>query len=132
MSAQFSNPPGVNKPEAYSQLCRVGDTLYLAGQAAQNEHGDVVGVGDIAAQADQVLRNIGAILESQGAGFADLVSIRVYVTDVAFRGAVAAARDRYLVEPLPPSTFLVVKSLAFPELLVEIDAIAHVGGHSTD
>ena len=92
----------------------------------------MVGVGDIAAQADQVLRNIGAILESQGAGFADLVSIRVYVTDVAFRGAVAAARDRYFKPPFPPSTFLVVKSLAFPELLVEIDATAHIGGYATD
>ena len=104
----------------------------MAGQGALDEHGIVVGVGDIATQADQVLRNIGAILESQGAGLADLVSIRVYVTDVAFRGAVAAARDRYFKPPFPPSTFLVVDALAFPELLVEIDAAAYVGGHSTD
>lgn len=124
MPAEFSNPAGVYQPAAYSQLCRVGNTLYVAGQTAQDEQGDIVGVGDIAAQAEQAFRNVGTILESQGAGFSDITSMRIYVTDVDHRSAISGARERCFTPPLPPSTFLVVKGLAFPDLLVEVEVTA--------
>ena len=127
MPAEFSNPAGVYQPTAYSQLCRVGNTLYVAGQTAQDKQGDIVGVGDIAAQAEQAFSNVGTILESQGAGFSDITSMHIYVTDAAYRSAIAGARERCFTPPLPPSTILVVKGLTFPDLLVEVEVTATIG-----
>ena len=58
-----------------------------------------------------------------------IVKITVFIADIAYCAAIAAARERvYPHGRYPASTFLVVQSLARPELLVEIEAIAVIGG----
>jgi enamine deaminase RidA (YjgF/YER057c/UK114 family) len=126
---EWLNPPGVVAPLAhYSQVARVGDTLYISGQIAFDASGTVVGIGDALAQARQCWRNLVAILEHFGATPRHLLKITTFITHPAYRPLVAEARDEVFSEPpYPPSTLVVVQSLAEPHFLVEIEAVAHIG-----
>ncbi len=123
------NPPGVHTPQAnYSHVTRVGNTLYISGQLALDPDGNLVGAGDAAAQAEQCYRNVKAIVEHFGGTLDDIVKITQYITDLAYRPLVAGPRDRYLGTPGPASTLVVVKGLAAPDYLVEIEALAILEG----
>jgi len=119
------NPPGVHTPQAnYSHVTRVGNTLYISGQLALDPDGKLVGEGDAEAQAEQCYRNVKTIVEHFGGSMDDVVKITQYITDLAYRPLVARPRDRYLGTPGPASTLVVIKGLAMPECLVEIEATA--------
>ncbi len=83
-----SNPAGVAKPIRgyYSNCVRVsaGPLLFISGQVALDPEGRIVGKGDVRAQTVQVLENIRMILRANGADMEDVVSVTVYVTDIAF------------------------------------------------
>jgi len=118
-------PPFIHKTAGYSHAVRAGNTLYIAGQVALDADGNLVGEGDIEAQVAQVWQNLKAVLGHAGGTVEDIVKITVFTTDIAYRPAIAAARDAVFPNGrYPASTFLVVQSLARPELLVEIEAIA--------
>ena len=122
------NPPGVHPPQAnYSHVTRVGNTLYISGQLGLGSDGTLVGAGDAEAQAEQCYRNIQAIVEHFGGSMDDVVKITQYITDLAYRPLVARPRDRFLGTPGPSSTLVVIKGLAMPECLVEIEAVAVIG-----
>ena len=119
------NPPGVHTPQAnYSHGTRVGNTLYISGQLPLDVDGKLVGLGDAEAQAEQCYRNVKAIVEHFGGAMDDIVKIGQYITDLAYRPLVAGPRARYLGTPRPASTLVVIKGLAVPEALVEIEAVA--------
>jgi enamine deaminase RidA (YjgF/YER057c/UK114 family) len=128
MPKERIQPEGMFRPPTYSHVVKAGDTVYLAGQTPVDEQGQVVGRGDITAQATQVFENIKKGLAAGGADFSDLVKITVYVTDPRFREAVAEVRRRYLsADALPASTLVVVAGLANPDYLIEIEVIAVIG-----
>ena len=119
------NPPGVHTPQAnYSHVTRVGNSLYISGQLGLDADGNLVGQGDAAAQAEQCYKNIQAVIEHFGGTMDDVVKITQYITDLAYRPLVARPRDTYLGTPGPASTLVVVKGLAAPDYLVEIEALA--------
>ncbi|HKZ05305.1 MAG TPA: RidA family protein [Methylomirabilota bacterium] len=123
------NPDGVSKGRAtlYSHCVRVTNpsaTLYFAGQLARDENGQTVGVGDIRAQTEQVIKNIRTILRAEGADLENLVKVTVYTTDMRFFDAIAEVRRRYFTGSLPASTMVEVSKLAQPDLLIEIEGIA--------
>ena len=126
MPKETLNPEGLFKPERYSQVVRFGDLVFIAGQTAQDVQGNVVGKGDIEAQAEQVLQNLERALAAVGGTLDDIVMMRTYITDLSYRDAVGRARGRHFRGPLPASTLLVVKGLANPDYLLEIDAVAAV------
>ncbi|MEV2269523.1 Rid family hydrolase [Nonomuraea africana] len=107
----------------YSHAVRVGDMLYVSGQAAFDERGAVVGEGDMTTQAEVVFQNIGKILADQGADFADIAFIRTYLTDLDLRMEYGAVRRKYLTGPPPASTTVEVSKLFMPGLLLEVDLI---------
>jgi reactive intermediate/imine deaminase len=116
---------GIHKTSGYSHGVRAtGATLYIAGQIALDPTGTLVGKGDIIAQAAQVFENLKAVLASAGATFRDVVKLTVFTTDLAYRPKIAEVRGRYIAEEFPASTFLVISSLASPDYLLEIEAIA--------
>ena len=122
------NPPGVHTPQAnYVHVTRLGNTLYISGQLGLDSDGNLVGPGDAEAQAEQCYRNIKTIIEHCGGTMDDIVKITQYLTDLAYRPLVARPRDKYLGTPGPASTLVVVKGLAAPEYLVEIEALAVLG-----
>jgi enamine deaminase RidA (YjgF/YER057c/UK114 family) len=102
-------------------------TVHTAGQVAVDESGAVVGAGDLAAQTEQAMRNVGLALAAAGATFADIVKITTYVVNYKpeHRAVIGKARAPFFAGGTPPASTLVgVAALALPEWLVEIEAVA--------
>jgi 2-iminobutanoate/2-iminopropanoate deaminase len=99
-------------------------TLYISGQITADDKGEIVGEGDIAAQTDQTLRNIGAILRSVGGTFDDIVSVTVFVTEMSGLAAIHEVRRKFFKPPYPASTLVQVNSLVDPRFMIEINAVA--------
>jgi 2-iminobutanoate/2-iminopropanoate deaminase len=115
---------GMHKTTGYSHAAKAGGFVFVAGQVAQDAEGTLVGRGDIEAQAVQVFENLKAVLTSAGATFEDVVKMTTYTTNLAYRPKIAEIRARYFKTYFPPNTFVVVSSLATPEYLLEIEAVA--------
>ena len=114
-------------PYAIAPGWQVGNLLFLSGQAAISEAGELVGVGDFDAQLVQVMANIDRVLAAGGSDRSRIVKVTIYLTDMANFPAIVDARRRYFTPPYPADTIVEVKSLALPELMLEIDVIAAVG-----
>jgi enamine deaminase RidA (YjgF/YER057c/UK114 family) len=117
-------PPGLHDPGQYAQCIRTGNTLYLAGQVGVDERGDLVGKGDVEAQAEQVWRNIGTILRAAGADYRSIVKLTTYLVDVGDRETAMRVRARYLADHLAASTLVGTTALAQPDFLIEVDVTA--------
>ena len=108
----------------FSQAIQVGNTIYLSGQVALDPDGNVVGKGDMKAQTRQAWENIKTILEVAGASLDDVVKITQFVTDMSRFMETQEVRREYFTDPPPAATTVEVKSLAFPDLLIEIEVMA--------
>ena len=129
-SIQFLNPDSMGKPlAAYSNIARVkaAEFLFIAGQVGIDQDGKAP--PDFEAQCALVFANIRAALESQGAGFANVVSFTSYLVhsqDIA-KFARYRAREFPRLYPgggYPPNTLLVVDRLVREDLLVEVAVVA--------
>ena len=126
-----TNPASVAPPMKphYSNSIRTnGPLLFIAGQVAMDADGKLVGEGDIRAQATQVLENIRAIVEANGAAMADLAQVTVYVRDIEAFSSISDIRERYFPADGPASAIVEVSALAWPEFLIEISAVAALPG----
>jgi reactive intermediate/imine deaminase len=108
----------------YSHAVAAGGFLFISGQVALDEQGQVVGKGNIEIQTDQVMKNLQKILSAENATFDDIVKIRVNLVNLEDRQRFHLVRKRYFKESLPASTLVIVKSLVDKDLLVEVEAIA--------
>ena len=116
---------GLNEPIShYTDAVRHGDLLFISGVAPLDAAGRLVGGGDVAAQARQVLANMGKILAAAGAGFEDVLKVTVYLTDVADRSKINPVRQEFFGKARPASTLIGVAALAVPGMKVEIEAVA--------
>ena len=102
--------------------------IYVSGQVAIDESGELVGKGDAAAQAVQVFKNIHRILTASGATINDIVKLNWYFKDMGDRTVIAAARDRFLGAHRPASTAVEVSRLVNEDWLIEVDCVAAVRG----
>jgi len=124
--ARVIQPPDVAPPVgAYSQAISTqgaGQTLHISGQVGFD------GAGQLAqgfeAQAEAAWKNIVRILAAAGMGPQDLVKVTTFVTDAGHLPLLAPVRTRHLGAARPASTVLVVRALARPEWLVEVEASA--------
>lgn len=117
--------PEQNLDNDLCQAVIAGKTIYLRGQVAQDlDTRANVGVGDPAAQAEQVMRNIDLLLREAGATLEHICKVTVYLTDIRYREPVYRVAGRWLRGVFPVFTGLVVVALARPEWVVEIDVIA--------
>jgi enamine deaminase RidA (YjgF/YER057c/UK114 family) len=117
--------PGQQLDNDLCQAVIAGDTIYLRGQVAQDLDTSVsVGIGDPAAQAEQVMRNIDTLLRECGSSLDHIVKATIYLTDIRHREPVYRVAGRWLKGVYPAFTGVVVVALARPEWLVEIDLIA--------
>lgn len=125
--ARIHTTPDPFEPFFISQGFRVDDLVFLSGQAAIDQDGNIVGAGDFDAQADQVFRNISDVLEAAGSGLDQVVKVTIYLTDMGNFPKVMELRQKWFSKPWPADTIVEVSSLALPELMIEIEAIATVG-----
>ena len=117
------------KPVAkYKMATRMegGRLLYIAGQVAWDASGNIVGKGDVRAQARQVFENLRGVLQAAGGDLSSLMKITTYITRIENFPAVAEARSAVFQGELPASTLIVVKALFHPDFLVEVEGVAAV------
>ena len=105
---------------------RLGNVLVLSGQASISEQGEIVGAGDFDAQAAQTFANIERVLGLGGAGLEDIFKVTIYLTDMAHFPKIMELRQRHFTPPYPADTIVEVRSLALPELMIEIEVMAMV------
>ena len=98
--------------------------LYCAGQASVDDNGKPVHAGDMRTQIEQAFRNLETVLKASGYGFANLVRLNFYTTDVDAFLAAGDVVGRCLAGSAPPGTLLGISKLAFPGLMIEMEATA--------
>jgi enamine deaminase RidA (YjgF/YER057c/UK114 family) len=104
-----------------SMVVRAGNHIFLRGQTAMDLDGRIVGIGDPAAQAENAMKCAKILLEEAGATLADVCKVTIYITEREYREPVYQVVGRWLKGVYPVSTGLIVKGLAKPEYLMEID-----------
>lgn len=110
----------------YSQAVWAGDFLFVSGQICLDpETGELAGT-DAATQAEQVLKNVGAILESQQLGFQDVVKATVFAKNMEDFAAVNEVYGRFFTSDFPARAFVEVARLP-KDVLVEIEVVAYRG-----
>lgn len=108
---------------AYNHGVRIGNFLFTAGQIPLNPDTNELVEGDIEVQTEQVLKNLGAILEHEGLGYEHLIKTTLFLADMGDFGRVNAVYGRYIPEPFPARSAIQVAAL--PKLArIEIEAIA--------
>jgi 2-iminobutanoate/2-iminopropanoate deaminase len=110
---------------AYSQAIRTGDLVFTAGQLGIDPASGELAEG-IAAQAEQALRNLGAILEAADSGLDRLVKVTVFLADIGDWPALNEVYTRVVPEPFPARSAFAVRDLPLGAR-VEIEAVAAVG-----
>ena len=135
MTKEFINPRALpNWEQSFTQVITVSPvatakTIYISGQVAVDKDQNLIGEGDLAAQAMQAFQNLETALAAGGATTADVVRMNIYVKDYKPENAapVSEALRRYFPHKhLPTSTWLGVQALAKDGFLIEIDAVAVV------
>ena len=107
----------------YSQAIVAGDLVFCAGQGAIDPATQALLLGTIEEETERTLRNLGAVLDAAGAGFADVVKTTVFLTDLAEFAAMNAVYATFFPDPPPART--TVQVAALPKgFRVEIEAIA--------
>ena len=131
MTKQTHNPPELFNSLQYgfSQMVSSsgGTTIHMSGQVAWDENQNIVGAGDLAIQTQQTFKNIDTALKTIGASINDVVSMRIYIVGEQMEnsGCVGATlREWFSAENAPATTWLGIHSLAQPDFLIEIEAIA--------
>jgi 2-iminobutanoate/2-iminopropanoate deaminase len=120
--------PDPYEPYRISQAMRVGDLLFVSGQAAIDVDGQLVGAGDFDAQAEQAFTNLQLVLEAGGSSMRDVVKVTIFLTDMTNFPKIVELRGKWFSEPYPADTIIQVVALALPELVIEIEAVAVVRG----
>lgn len=111
----------------FCMVVKAGRDVFLRGQTGMSLDGVFEGAGDAGAQARVAMDNVATLLGDAGATLADAMHATIYVTDRAWlRPTLRAVVERFAGAPVP-ITVLVVKGLAAPEILMEVDVRAHVG-----
>lgn len=130
-SVQYINPETLHKNPAFTNVVVTTGpvkTVYVGGQDAVDAAGNIIGKGDIGAQAEQVLTNLQAALTAGGAALEHIIKWNVYVVHgQPLSPAFAVFQRVWGNRPNPPMiTMVFVAALAHPDFLVEMDAVAVV------
>ena len=131
-AVRIKTDPDPYEPFRLAQAYRVGDLIFVSGQAAIDLDGTIVGVGNFDAQAEQTFKNLASVLEAGGSSLAKIVKVTIFLKDMGNFGKIVGLREKFFTPPYPADTIVEITSLALPELEIEIEAIAMVEGEIVD
>lgn len=128
MTIQRITSPEVTEPApgTWSNCLKVGDTVYVSGLTARDKNLKPTGGGEYD-QAKLIFERIRHLVTATGGTMADVVKINMYLTRIEHREEVWRARREFFEGAFPVATLVEVSSLAQPEILVEIEAVAVLG-----
>ena len=110
----------------YTDAVRFGNLLFISGMMAVDKNQRVIGEGDVVAQARAVFGSLKRILESEGASFADVLKVTVFLQNIEDRARINPVRREFFGDARPASSLVEVARLAIPGLLVEVEAVAGI------
>jgi 2-iminobutanoate/2-iminopropanoate deaminase len=121
---QIVTRPDPYEPFRLSQGYRVGDLLFISGQAAIGDQGELVGKGDFDTQASQAFANLDRALRAGGSDLKHVIKVTIFLTDMSHFEKIVELRGRYFAPPYPADTIVEVRSLYSADAMIEIEAIA--------
>jgi reactive intermediate/imine deaminase len=110
----------------YTDAVRAGDLVFLSGLIAVDREGALVGADDVVAQARHVFESMRSVLHAAGGGFADVVKVTIFLTDMDDRPKINPVRQEVFGAARPASTLVEVSRLAVPGARIEVEAVAIV------
>lgn len=116
--------PGKGMDNDLCMAVRAGNRVFLRGQTGFDLDGNMTGVGDATAQAENAMSCVKILLEDSGAKLEHICKVTIYITDRSYREEVYEVVGRWLKGIHVCSTGLIVKGLALPEMMMEIDVEA--------
>lgn len=122
-SPHVAEPP----PGRWSNALRIGDLLFISGTVSRAPDGVTIEGSNEYEQAKLIFAKIRHLVEAAGGAMSDVVKVTIYVVNIKQNTEVWRARQEFFTGDFPCSTLVEVRSLATPEILVEIEAIAWVG-----
>jgi 2-iminobutanoate/2-iminopropanoate deaminase len=125
MLKRVHTTPDVYEPFLLSQGIRMGNVLYISGQAGYGDDGKIV-EGGFRAQGEQAFSNLRRALEAGGSSLENVAKVTIFVTDMGHFKEVVELRRKYFSEPYPADTIVEIKALYTAEAMIEIEAIAAV------
>lgn len=125
---QVRTNPDPYAPFLLSQGIRVGNLVFISGQAAIGDDGNIVGRGDFDKQAEQAFRNLQRALEAAGSSLDRVAKVTIFLKSMGNFGKIVALRRKWFSAPYPADTIVEISSLYSPEALIEIEAIAVAEG----
>ena len=122
-SPEVAEPP----PGRWSNALRVGDLLFISGTVSRAPDGTTIQGRNEYEQARIIFAKIRHLVEAAGGAMSDVVKMTIYVVNIKHNTEVWRARQEFFTGDFPCSTLVEVRSLATPEILVEIEVIACIG-----
>jgi len=123
ISPDVAEPPA----ERWSNCLVVDGVAYVSGMTARSADPKALASMDEYAQAKVIFGKIKSLVEAAGGAMSDVVKITIFLTEIANNAKVWQARREFFTGDFPASTLVEVSALAAPEILVEIEAVAHIG-----
>lgn len=123
---QVRTQPDPYVPFLLSQGIQVGNLVFISGQAAMGDDGEIVGKGDFDRQADQAMRNLDRALRAAGSSMRDIVKVTIFLTSMGNLANVVEMRRKWFYAPYPADSLVEVSGLYSPDAMIEIEAIAVV------
>jgi len=129
MKRQAITSPNLPKPppQTWSTAIRVGDVLYVSGTTARGPDGETALGKDEYEQAKVIFGRIRHAIEAAGGTMNDVAKMTIFVTNIKKNTEVWRARKEFFTGDFPASTLVEVRALAKPEILLEIEVVAHIG-----
>jgi enamine deaminase RidA (YjgF/YER057c/UK114 family) len=124
----FHLRPAVEKSFGYTHAVRIGDDIKISGAVSMDDEGNPTAVGDLEQQLKNAYSDLDKVLKHYGCTFDDVIVENVFTTDMARFLEVSSYRNSIYTNEFPTGSWLEVKGLALPELMIEIELEAHRSG----
>ncbi|KOF13552.1 endoribonuclease L-PSP [Ensifer adhaerens] len=119
----------ITKPDPYapfllSQAIKANGFVFVSGQAAIGDNGEIVGEDDFDRQAERAFRNLDRALTAAGSGLSKVVKVTIFLRSMENFGKIVELRRKWFSAPYPADSIIEVSSLYSPKAMIEIEAIA--------